>query len=159
MKRLLTALITTLALGAFGTTAGAEKPEMSPEAQSLWDTELAFAASVADKDYEKFLSLIDENAIFSGGATLRGRTAVGEGWKVFFTEHGPKLVWEPARVLVRPSGDIGTSTGPYRLTSIAEDGTTRTSEGTFFSVWERQDDGSWKIIFDGGTPPTPVEDK
>ena len=157
MKRFLTALVPTLALGLFATTAGAEENALSPEAQSLWDAEVAFAASVADKDYEKFLSLIDENAIFSGSATMRGRTAIGEGWKVFFAEDGPKLVWEPANVQVRPGGDIGTSTGPYRLTSTAEDGTTRTGEGTFFSVWERQDDGSWKIIFDGGTPATPVE--
>lgn len=157
MNKATSRLVPALFLASIVGSALAEKPEMSPEAQSLWDAELAFAASVADKDYDKFLSLIDEDAIFSGGATLRGRAAIGEGWKVFFVEDGPTLVWEPARVVVRPAGDIGTSTGPFQTTSTAEDGTIQRGQGTFFSVWERQDDGAWKIIFDGGTPPTPVE--
>lgn len=157
MKRLLSALIPAVALVAFGTTVGAEENAPSPEAQSLWDTELAFAASVADKDFEKFLSLIDANAIFKGGAVLRGRAEIGEAWKAFFAEDGPTLAWEPSSAEVRPDGDIGTTHGPYQLTSTAEDGTTRVAEGMFFSVWERQGDGSWKIIFDSGTPPTPIE--
>ncbi|TDJ33497.1 MAG: DUF4440 domain-containing protein, partial [Gammaproteobacteria bacterium] len=103
--------------------------------------------------------LIDENAIFTSGAPLRGRAAIGEGWKGFFTEDGPTLVWEPTSAEVRPGGDIGVTHGPYELSSKNEGGVTHTGQGMFFSVWERQDDGSWKIIFDSGTPPTPVENK
>ena len=163
MKKLISRFITTLFLSVtLVTLAGgayADEADLSPAAQSLWDAEVAFAASVADKDYEKFLSLIDGNAIFSGGAVLRGRDAIGEAWKAFFVEDGPTLVWEPASALVRPAGDIGTTNGPYVTTWKDEDGTTHRGKGMFFSIWEHQADGSWKIIFDGGTPPTPIEDE
>ena len=28
-------------------------------------------------------------------------------------------------------------------------------QGRFISVWQRQDDGGWKILFDSGCPPCP----
>ena len=121
-------------------------------ADGLRAAELAFAASVAEGDPEAFASLIDEDAVFASAGVLRGRDAIVQAWSVFFAEGGPRLTWEPEIVEVRPDG-LGLSRGPYTMTVTAPDGTETTSSGQFISIWRRQADGGWKILFDSGCPP------
>ena len=125
-------------------------------ADSLRAAELAFAASVAEGDLERFTSFLDEEAIFASAGVLRGREAIVQAWSVFFAEGGPDLTWEPAVVEVRSDG-LGLSRGPYTLTVTAPDGTETTSSGLFVSIWRRQADGGWKILFDSGCPPCAAE--
>ena len=121
-------------------------------ADELRAAEIAFAASVADRDAERFASFIDEDAVFLGATALRGRAAIVEGWAVFFAEDGPTLTWHPEIVELRPDG-LGLSRGPYTLTATAPDGTESSSSGTFTSIWRRGAEGGWKVIFDAGCPP------
>lgn len=121
-------------------------------ADELRAAEIAFAASVADKDAERFASFLDEDAVFLGATVLRGRAAILEAWSIFFAEDGPDLVWRPEIVEVRPDG-LGLSRGPYTLTAIAQNGTESTTSGQFTSIWRRGPDGGWKVLFDAGCPP------
>jgi len=61
---------------------------------------------------------------------------------------GPKLVWWPLWAGIARSGDLGFTTGPYSV-----DGKPR---AWYFTVWAKQDDGSWKWLFDGGPPSDPT---
>lgn len=68
-----------------------------------------------------------------------------------------KLDWRPAYAGIARSGDLGFTTGPFLFRG--GDGKV---VGHYFTVWRRQDDGSWKWIFDGGTDvvdpkPVPVD--
>ncbi len=161
MPRATVVLTLLMMLAAAGGAGGAEpaiggrapaEPAASDPAASLEAAELAFAASVAGRDRERFASFLDEEAIFVGQTVLRGRQAIVEGWSVFFAEGGPRLVWQPEIVEVRADG-LGLSRGPYTLTVTAADGSESTSSGSFTSIWRRQPDGSWKILFDAGCPP------
>lgn len=122
-------------------------------AEELRAAEIAFAASVAEGDIERFKSFIDEDAVFVGATALRGREAIVQAWSVFFAENGPTLSWQPDIVEVRPDG-LGLSRGPYTLTTIAEGGAENTSSGYFNSIWRRAADGSWKVLFDAGCAPS-----
>lgn len=55
----------------------------------------------------------------------------------------PVLFWFPQWVGISRSGDLGVSTGPV------ESGGER--RGHYFTVWQKQPDGGWKWIYDGGT--------
>ena len=121
-------------------------------ADSLRAAEIAFAASVADQDAAAFAGFIDEDAVFVGATVLKGREAITQAWSVFFAEDGPDLTWQPQIVEVRPDG-LGLSRGPYTLTTTGTDGTQNSSSGSFTSIWRRQEDGGWKILFDAGCPP------
>lgn len=55
------------------------------------------------------------------------------------------LKWWPATALIARSGDLGFTTGPY---TVDDSGTV---QGQYFTVWQRQPDGRWLWIFDGGT--------
>jgi ketosteroid isomerase-like protein len=120
--------------------------------------ELAFSHSAEERDHAAFAALVHPDARFSGGGgVLRGREAVAEGWSVFFTDDGPTIRWAPDSVEVLNSGDLALSQGPYELRTRDPQGKETLTGGRFMSVWQRQDDGRWLIVFDAGTPGVPVE--
>ena len=68
-----------------------------------------------------------------------------------------RLAWRPALVEVARAGDLGLSTGPFELVDTATRSPAR--HGAFFSVWQRQADGAWKVWLDmGARSPAAVDD-
>ena len=61
---------------------------------------------------------------------------------------GGSLVWEPDFIDVSVAGDLAYTYGKFTYTSITESGDTLTSKGIFHTVWKRQEDGSWKYVWD-----------
>jgi ketosteroid isomerase-like protein len=116
-------------------------------ADEVRNTERAFAKTMADRNHAAFVSFLSDEAIFMGqDGTLRGRQAVGDGWKRFYEGAAPPFSWEPDRVEVLDSGTLGLSSGPVRDAQGRR-------VGTFNSVWRREAGGNWKIVFDKGCPP------
>jgi ketosteroid isomerase-like protein len=116
-------------------------------ANQVRDTERAFARSMADRNHAAFVSFLSDEAVFmSEVQTLRGKPAIGEGWKRFYDAPQPPFSWEPERVEVLDSGTLALSTGPVRDPQGRR-------VGTFNSIWRREPGGSWKIVFDKGCPP------
>jgi ketosteroid isomerase-like protein len=108
------------------------------------DTERAFAKSMADRDYAAFKSFLSEDAIFFSGSTaLRGKQRVADAWKRFFDQPQAPFSWQPEQVQVLDSGELALSTGPVR-----------DPQGklfaTFTSIWRREAQGQWRIVFDKG---------
>jgi ketosteroid isomerase-like protein len=109
--------------------------------------ETAFAQSMADRNAANFAALIADEAVFFGGkGVLRGKAAVAADWKRFFDGPSAPFSWKPTEVEVLTSGTLGYTSGP-----VFDPKGNRI--GTFNSVWQRQPDGTWKIIFDKGCPP------
>lgn len=111
--------------------------------------ETAFAKAFADRDQAKFFSFVADDASFLPGlGTLAGKEAVVKRWSRFFAggSEAP-FSWGPERVVVNKAGTIGLSTGPVF-------DPTGKHIGNFSSIWTRQADGSWKVLFDGpGSSP------
>jgi ketosteroid isomerase-like protein len=124
----------------------AQRGGVDPAAQ-VRAAEVAFAKSMADRNPTAFASLIADEAVFFGGkGVTRGKSAVVADWKRFFDGATAPFSWAPAEVEVLASGNLGYSSGP-----VYDPKGNRI--GTFNSVWQRQSDGSWKVIFDKGCPP------
>ena len=121
--------------------------------KSLRETETAFAASVANQDWDQFASFIADEAIFVSGAVLRGKQSILDGWAVFFRDDAPKLTWKPEVVEIQDDGELGMTRGPFTLEQPGPDGSVESVSGLFTSVWEYQPGGSWQVIFDAGCPP------
>jgi ketosteroid isomerase-like protein len=62
---------------------------------------------------------------------------------------GLKLSWAPRLVDTGLAGDLGYSTGPFELVDAS--GKRPPGHGAFFSVWQRQADGAWKVWLDLGS--------
>jgi len=128
------------------TPAYAQRGAASP-ADQVRAAETAFAKSMADRNASAFAALIADEAVFFGGkGVLRGKAAVIADWKRFFDGPAAPFSWAPSEVEVLPSGTLGYTSGPVHDPQGRH-------IGTFNSVWQRQPDGAWKIIFDKGCPP------
>jgi ketosteroid isomerase-like protein len=73
---------------------------------------------------------------------------------------GLSLKWEPAKVEVARSGEIGYSYGMYELTMNDPKGNPVADHGKYVEVWKKQADGSWKCAvdtFNSDLPLTPPQ--
>ena len=114
--------------------------------------EIGFSNSVEAQDLEAFKSFIDDDARFVSGAVRRGPDEVGQEWSVFMADDGPRIKWRPQIIEVLEDGTLALSRGPYRYTARNEEGVEVDYWGTYNSIWRLHDDGSWKIVFDAGSP-------
>lgn len=146
------ALFATLA--AVPPPCAAESREAALEA--VRHAELAFAGAVAANDPARFASMIDADAVFVGARVTRGKAAIVEDWKVFFGEGRPDFTWRPEIVELSGDGTVGMTRGPWTMKSKATDGQLVERSGIFNSIWKRQPDGSWRVIFDLGCPVCPA---
>lgn len=119
--------------------------------------EIAFSRSVENKNIESFRSFLDVDARFVGRAVDRGPDEISASWRIFFSDGGPNIKWRPQFVEVLVDRSLALTRGPYRMIAEDPDGNPVESWGTFNSVWRKNSDGEWRIIFDAGstsaTPP------
>lgn len=133
-----TILMATLMTGA-AIARGADCPD-----NDLGAIETAFAATMADRDLEAFSAFLDEETIFfAGPKELRGKQAVIDAWSPFFKGDQPPFSWHPEVVSILDSGTLGLTSGPVLDTE-------GNRVGSFNSIWRKNADGHWKIIFDRG---------
>jgi ketosteroid isomerase-like protein len=126
--------------------ACASSPTTPPDAAaSLAAAEAAFAAhSVREGMRAAFLANFADDGVF-----------VRDGWTAARTDlekrTAPPIVldWRPAYVEVAKSGEIGLSTGPWKLTSKTNPADPP-SFGQFVSIWRREAGGPWKVAVDIG---------
>ena len=138
-------LLTTLSIFLIGCTTSGVKPELADLQQQVMETERAFAQTMADRDFQAFKSFLSTEAVFfSGSASLQGKQQVVDTWKAYYETEDAPFSWEPEQVVVLESGTLALSSGPVR-----------DPEGkvvaTFNSIWQRDSDGDWQVIFDKGS--------
>ncbi len=123
------------------------------EAAAIMKADTAFAASVAARDRTRFLSFIADVTTFNGGTAgeTHGRDAVMKEWSDFFDPAGPTLSWVPTKAEVVGGGDLGYSTGRSLLKGKDANGAPIERRSEYLTVWRRQKDGSWRVVFDTGS--------
>jgi len=125
----------------------AEQPP-SP-ADDVRAADVAFDRAVADHDAEAFKSLIADHAVFLGSGAIRGPEAVAAAWTRFLDPtSGFSLRWQPVEATAASSGELAFTIGEYTLTAPSDDGP-QTQTGRYVTVWEKSDDGRWRVVADG----------
>ena len=116
------------------------------DAKSLADAEAAFAAQSVREDMRTaFLAHFAADGMFVRG----GAWTAARAW--LEPRAAPPIVldWHPVHVEAARSGELGLSTGPWRLAARAEPQVAK-AHGQFVSMWRREPDGRWKVIVDIG---------
>ncbi len=126
--------------------ANAQAQNRQALARQVFAAESAFARTLAARDSQAFTTYVAVDAVFFGRrGTLQGRAAVEAGWQPFFEGPAAPFSWSPQVVEVLESGTLALSSGPV------QDPTGR-QIGTFNSIWRRDADGQWRVVFDKGCP-------
>jgi len=130
---------------AFALAAQAQPPSLSPRYESLAQAEREFASAGAREGVQKaFLAHFARDAL-----VLRPFATPAPAW---YREHpdGPgKLIWGPQYLAVSAANDLGFSSGPWRYEAERE-GKPVVGHGHFFSIWLRDAQGHWQVLFDHG---------
>jgi ketosteroid isomerase-like protein len=137
-----------LAAAAAVAAGCASLPEtaMSPDAPaSLAAAETAFASqSVREGMRAAFLAWLAPDATLFRNGPVNGPAVIA-------AEPDPPIVldWRPAYVEVAASGELGLSTGPWKMTRRG-DPSAAPRHGQFVSVWKRDAAGAWRVRVDLG---------
>lgn len=151
------ALLLLVASGLFILRAQQQRGGYTPALVSLVEAERAFSrASVERGVRDAFLSFFAADGINFQPHPTNTREA-------YLKRPAPAapppvtLYWEPVFADVSGAGDLGYTTGPYRLTDRSPE-QKPTRHGYYFSIWKRQTDDTWKVAVDVGIQ-TPAPDE
>ncbi|MGE5625224.1 MAG: DUF4440 domain-containing protein [Bacillota bacterium] len=123
---------------------------------SLVQNEYAFARDVAEHGIrDGFLMHLDKQSITFAPKPVNAFD--------FYAQKKPnstKLDWYPVYAVVSADGAFGVDTGPWTA-SYTQDGTEKSANGEWLTVWAKDQSGAWHALFDGGVthaaPESPVK--
>jgi ketosteroid isomerase-like protein len=86
---------------------------------------------------------------------VRGTEGLKQFYARLFSHKDLTFKWSPDRAEVFPSGTMGYTTGRYTLNFTDDDGKKVNRTGNYLSMWQKQKDGSWKVMADFGSVDNP----
>lgn len=119
-----------------------------------------FARAFAERGIEGWVSFFDEMGIQMPGGmpTAWGREEVEKtSRQLFDTPNFTALSWEPVYAVVAEAGDLGYTLGDYVAEGLDAEGQTVTQQGNYVTIWRKQADDSWKVVFDTGNVGPPLQ--
>jgi len=117
----------------------------------LMELDRAFAALSVEKGaHESFLAYIDESCVLlrPNRNPLIGRKKIEEIYSSSDTSF--TLKWEPLFADISGSGDLGYTYGIYTVEMDSPEGNLVTKEGTYVTIWKKDQTGNWKFVLDTG---------
>ena len=126
-----------------------DSPERKQWLSEIKAVEQEFNTMARDSGIAKaFGHFATENAVIKrGDMVIKGRDSIISYYQ---RGEGPikSLEWKPSYIDVSDDGTLGYTYGKFNITSIDSTGTEQVQEGVFHTVWKRQEDGSWKYVWD-----------
>lgn len=122
--------------------------QTNPNAEFLLKLDREFARQSAARGaiaWQEFMAP-DAGKPANGGRWLIGPQEIGENMIAAFGS-GFTLAWEPTRAELSRGGKLGYTWGRYHSALKG-----KLHDGTYMTVWQKQPDGSWKVLFDTGDP-------
>ena len=141
-------------------TACSQKINIQEEKEAMMNADRAFSKlSVEKGTYTAFSTYMVDDAIHyvDKNHPLKGREQI---LKMFNPKSKSTLEWEPFKSEIAASGDLGYSLGNWVHTSKDSTGKEVKNYGCYCSIWKKQEDGSWKYVYDAGiSTPKPLDKK
>lgn len=133
------------------------KVDVVREKTALFETDREFAKMSLEKGAaEAFRMYLAEDAaqLSAGANPVFGRDSIYQG--MLQMRPGSVLDWEPEDGEVAQSGEMGWTWGQYVLTWRDDQGKEAKSYGKYLNIWEKQEDGQWRVLIDmGNKSPMP----
>jgi ketosteroid isomerase-like protein len=130
---------------AFYAAGAPGQAAISDELKSLIEAERAFSRTSEAKGIrEAFLTWLAPDSIVFRPAPTPGRPV----YEKMDPANPAVLTWEPEFAEIAASGELGYTTGPYRIRPRRD--ADPTGFGHYVSIWKKQADGAWKVFLDIG---------
>jgi ketosteroid isomerase-like protein len=115
---------------------------------ALLAADVAWEKVYSAKDLAKAVAFCDEQGSMSvpDAPVATGKEALAKAIVSDFAQGD--TTWHPNKVGVALSGELGYTSGTTDLTFKDASGKTFTKKGNYLTVWKKDADGSWKVLFD-----------
>ncbi|MBP7707644.1 MAG: DUF4440 domain-containing protein [Candidatus Aminicenantes bacterium] len=144
------ALIAAALLGPGAPAPREGRVDRSPALASLVEAERAFSrTSESEGMRAAFLEFLARDAVVFRPAPVAGRPV----YERMPAGEPTVLTWAPEAAEVAASGELGYTTGPFAVRPSRE--AAPSSFGRYVSVWNREPDGTWKVLIDAGVRHDP----
>lgn len=137
-------LIVVCAIGTVAQDAGPKN--------AVADADRAFCQATREKGLDGWVEWFADNAVlpqFEPPAI--GKQGIRQAYTGMFALKGLDFQWWPDKAEILPQGDMGYTSGHYARSWTDAKGTKQTRTGNYITVWQKQKDGSWRVIGDFGT--------
>ena len=150
-------LVVTVALFAFAACAQppvVDSPESldtrAEDAATIHALVKTWSAAAQARDVDTFAAVYADDAVLmiEGVPDAVGVDAIREGIGNMMQDPNFDLSFVADKVKVARSGDMAFETGAYSLSWSDSDGDPTTQTGSYVVVWEKQADGTWKVVID-----------
>lgn len=123
--------------------------------QQILAKEEQWNRAYAERDAEALAGFFADDAAMAmpGEQLVRGKESIRKATEAFAKDPNLSVSFRANRVQVASSGDLAYTRGQYMLTST-DPATNQpdTTRGYYLTVWQRQEDDSWKVVEDFITP-------
>jgi ketosteroid isomerase-like protein len=150
-RRWAVASLVLLFLGAApGQTSG-------KETDAILAADAAWLRVYQEKDLAKSVAFCDEQGsmLAPDAPIATGKNAIAKVIADDFAHEN--ITWHANKVGVARSGDLGYTSGTTEMNLKDASGKTVAYKGKYLTVWKKQEDGSWKVLYDmfnSDLPPT-----
>jgi ketosteroid isomerase-like protein len=121
----------------------------------LMEVERAFAQATAERGVDGWMDFMAPNAVELSAEPLVGLDQIRAGMTKQFKLPGFRITWEPMKAEFLGQGDVGYAVGRYEVRFTSDDGKPQVETGSYLTTWQKQKDGSWKVVSDIGSPDPP----
>lgn len=112
---------------------------------AIRDADVAWSKAAGAKQVDSVLSYYadDASSFVDNGPIATGKQAIGDAWRDLFGM-GYIISWQPTKVEVAQSGDLGYSQGTYEQRTGNSNGPIH--KGKYVVVWKKNPAGDWKAV-------------
>ena len=131
------------------TPSSASKPNAE-----LLKADRDFFAAVKARKLDGWMEFMAEDTTLFRDKPYSGLQAIRANVAGDFNDPTFTLTWDPETAVLLESGKMGYTSGHY-VASGTDNGKAYKSGGQYITVWKKQKDGSWKVLWDGGSSTGP----
>jgi ketosteroid isomerase-like protein len=140
--------------------AAAQQPDDAGRAE-LMAADREFATLTAAEGIDGWMAYMADDAVrlqSMGGPALRGPEEIRKADGPLFADPARRLAWEPVDGGAFADGRHGFTTGRYKVLERQADGTERVlGEGSYVTLWRRDEASRWLVILDTGAADAPAQ--
>ncbi|MGH9718337.1 MAG: YybH family protein [Candidatus Acidiferrales bacterium] len=106
--------------------------------------------AIAAKDLDKCVSVYEDDAVLflPNAPAFVGKDAIRAAWKHLLSLPSVQITFPSAKIDVARSADLAVQRGPFRAVTTDAKGKSTTENGRLVIVWQKQADGTWKVLAD-----------
>jgi ketosteroid isomerase-like protein len=134
------------------------EPEAKADTKAaLMKADRDFFAATKARRADGWMEFMTEETTISRDKPYSGLQAIRATMSEDYKDPRFQLTWDPETAVILESGNMGYTSGHYVAVAPGPNNTTLKFGGQYITVWKKQKDGSWKVLWDGGSSTGPIK--